>query len=1413
MADEWEELYRKLTGGEDIELAKAEPPKFELVREVPEIKVPGLTEEQKIQQFNESPLVQTLGGIATGIVRGLTFLDVLYEKALEEEPYLKYAEPKTKTGKTIQGYTSLATKILNPISPYRLLPGSKIVSGIGKTKALAIIGKGIEKSVPAKLLPHAFRLMRNSLAGGINIPLITLADRSIKTVLDKEYEFNQALKETKGAIVPGLIAGAVMGELGYFGGKLGRGFQRAIQKKQIKREVARSILGLQKGKVADPAQVTKLYNNFVAKWDMSKQGVRAVTREYNTFLKATGRAKIKYVPGKPVPEMRVVGKPKVEPIPPPVTPAPRKAPTDLVRAKNIPTYRTVNSLSKQIAKRHVAGDTKEIFSSLANNIKNKKLDIKKFSSDMDVFAATFDNIAKVNKVEKPSSKMILNYFKENKQDWNIFKVDAKKLNDRIEHSDKPFSEIYKKQSDAQQAVEKAHNQEDKTKNLIDWMNDSITFYPEQRNDFIKYKKSKIKQRKGLWGIVSKGLDDFGNQIKMKPLKKLKIVQSGFKISPEMAKMIYPQILSGDARYREFFDRTFTEIYKDLNPQERRFYGFLTEMYYKFEKRYPDKDPFQTIMKAMEGEVQPQINPVEPNERIRYDAVYSFLKRNENKIDMQKVLDTYNTVTKPLDDTFINMTTEIMKSKEHTPPFDLDFLIPKYLEGEITEVNTAMLTGLETSGLFDDLPAVSIIPEDIKNQLNNIRVKENTFVKTLKELNLITPENRNDIMKIIREGFKIRRGFIAAQRGFNPLVMRKRTLHESTVSPKIGFAQHESQMKRRMTIERSVLEKDFSLQDPVQIYAYRYSDFFTKLEKAYLFDVIRNIFTIDIKDKAYPAMIRAAATKKGELDIAKARTAMGKETFANNYKEIVPEESPDLAGWYVERHIKDMMIDMIDNRRRVGVISKLNYWFKRRSLYKPFIIWGHNIVQQGMADPRAWLRYKDAWKEWEDKGEKFLEAERLNLFNKMIYMTDLNIEDQIAELGSGLANTPEMKKLDKAFGGEGKFVSFLKVLSADKWFNKLNKDVVWVGDGIQRLALYMTYRDHGFEPEEAVDQTQTHMAGYDQMPVRTRRIFSYGVKFINYRIQMLRLLSKLITAPQKYWKAIVAIAIAEWAAFGIFSFFGYKPMKSPLTKKLGLKGVPATIADVHFNYRYIKVIEDEEGKPTGESKIITISQPYEEFNKLINRTPGTTFKLNAADLLGIWQQLEENRSLDNKRIMDVDWDELIHGLNVGVYGKKELADHIEQKTWFVLNTVYPPLREGRDWKDVITGKSGLKVAEQLVNSLGLAYVYTLTRDVNKIAQEMKDEIAKYKEKTPRWKQLDFELIKAKAMREAAILVKEGTIDLDDARRLVYLQYKAKRKKASDPEIAELLGLVIANGTTEQKALAKHALEILRGGVKE
>ena len=180
------------------------------------------------KEYEETKVPESMSGIITGVLKGLFTFDSLYEKMKEDNPALKWGEPKTKTGKTIQNWTSFATTMLNPISPYKLLPGGKAVKAAGRVKLLKVADGLLRKKVSEKILPHAYRIVGNSIAGGINIPLLTLVDRTIKSVNDPNYRFSHGLIETKKAVLPGLVLGAALPEIGRGLGRIGAGLRKKL---------------------------------------------------------------------------------------------------------------------------------------------------------------------------------------------------------------------------------------------------------------------------------------------------------------------------------------------------------------------------------------------------------------------------------------------------------------------------------------------------------------------------------------------------------------------------------------------------------------------------------------------------------------------------------------------------------------------------------------------------------------------------------------------------------------------------------------------------------------------------------------------------------------------------------------------------------------------------------------------------------------------------------------------------------------------------------------------------------------------------------------------------------------------------------------------------------------------------------
>jgi len=164
--------------------------------------------EIELMKQKKSPVVQIPAGIGHGLLKGLTGMpDIVLEKGI---PLYKEGKPSTKLGKTTENITELAGFITSPL--WKLGIGEKGIELIGKIKFVKDTQNLLQKYVP-KLAPHITRMIKSGISGASISGVFTTTHSLINKALDKEYKWDNVLKNIGFSIPAGFIMGVATGEI------------------------------------------------------------------------------------------------------------------------------------------------------------------------------------------------------------------------------------------------------------------------------------------------------------------------------------------------------------------------------------------------------------------------------------------------------------------------------------------------------------------------------------------------------------------------------------------------------------------------------------------------------------------------------------------------------------------------------------------------------------------------------------------------------------------------------------------------------------------------------------------------------------------------------------------------------------------------------------------------------------------------------------------------------------------------------------------------------------------------------------------------------------------------------------------------------------------------------------------------
>jgi len=195
--------------------------------------------EIELMKQKESPVVQIAGGIGQGLLKGLTGMpDIVLEKGI---PLYEKGKPSTKLGKTTENITELAGFIKSPLLGLGI--GEKGVELIGKIKFVKDTQNLLQKYVP-KLAPHITRMIKSGISGASISGVFATTHSLINKVLDKEYKWDNVLKNIGFSIPAGFVMGAVTDEIIYGINKAGSWFAKYKAEKPIRD--AMKVLGVSK---------------------------------------------------------------------------------------------------------------------------------------------------------------------------------------------------------------------------------------------------------------------------------------------------------------------------------------------------------------------------------------------------------------------------------------------------------------------------------------------------------------------------------------------------------------------------------------------------------------------------------------------------------------------------------------------------------------------------------------------------------------------------------------------------------------------------------------------------------------------------------------------------------------------------------------------------------------------------------------------------------------------------------------------------------------------------------------------------------------------------------------------------------------------------------------------------------------
>lgn len=751
----------------------------------------------------------------------------------------------------------------------------------------------------------------------------------------------------------------------------------------------------------------------------------------------------------------------------------------------------------------------------------------------------------------------------------------------------------------------------------------------------------------------------------------------------------------------------------------------------------------------------------------------YLKTNP----INRLWDFQNKIVNPINEAFTDMTKTFQKSKDFKPPLDLNFVIRRRLETPLNDLSLRLIDEFQKKGLIPtkdpgEVDLKNLVGDkgeintqsEIRNMLSDPRLKQSSFVNSLQDDGIITTQNKSDVLPVINEYFRSRRALLQQQRGYNPLVIFDQPMDNISKNPLLSFVSKSPQLPRRATPTFTDLKHIFRIKDPSQIYAYRFSDYFYKLEQAYMFDTLSKM-KIDVNGKRVPFLFR-------KKDIDKVRNEVGSKTFQENFKNIEPTQSKDLEGWVAKKEFHEVIEDLIDNKRRAGSFTKVSHFFKRRKLIKSYIMWKNDLIQMAIADPRALTGMMEAHINLKNNSLLTKGFERLDLDNAQIGVID-SVKRNLEDLDTFYKDSDALRKLDTLFLKPGSFVENMLAM-INKGYFKL-QDITWYGDKVMRTALATQFMKNGMDMPQAVKETQLAMAHYSRISTGARRMLSIPMMFATYRIQMLRLHKELVKHPWKYRNRIMASAAIRLGTASLMNHFGYKPMKSNLAKFFEAEGTSSDVIDLLTQYRFEKIDEK-----TGERKVVTTSGPVWEIDKFLNRSLGSILKYNAGVFPALWIQLTENRDFGNKPITEIGMNELISGMREKVYGKDELAKYIGQVGYFALRQYFPPIEEvGR----IVADAKSVGAAKTILNFTAIAYSYNYTQSIKKLEKDITQ--AQKEGNNDEVQRLNGEIRRTKMVLQANQLVKNDKLDFDDAMTVVYLSQKPFLSLAEEAKLNRLI----------------------------
>lgn len=220
-----------------------------------------------------------------------------------------------------------------------------------------------------------------------------------------------------------------------------------------------------------------------------------------------------------------------------------------------------------------------------------------------------------------------------------------------------------------------------------------------------------------------------------------------------------------------------------------------------------------------------------------------------------------------------------------------------------------------------------------------------------------------------------------------------------------------------------------------------------------------------------------------------------------------------------------------NELSKAYLRALSLWKEGKTLLNP-VVHGNNIISNfvmadlaglNLSSPDSWRLFREAWKDYQTKGERYQEAVSEGLFGTEFYGQE--IRDLLPDLDQ-LVSPDEM-----ATGVVAKMTNYLYNKTGAKKYREFMAKAYQQEDQVFKLWLFHKLRGEGMDAGKAVDETERWFFNYADVPEGVRNIKNTILPFFSYTYKALPALAYAWTkTPWRMAKWMALFGGANWMAY-------------------------------------------------------------------------------------------------------------------------------------------------------------------------------------------------------------------------------------------------------------------------------------------